>query len=192
MATSNLYAVYFTGGPIPSMLTTYGKIDSVVRGTNISQVGERILLFCDEVTLPGIQFATGTTNRYAGTSPINYPSNPIYNDLQLSFMCDAEMQPVKFLNDLQEKMYTVQGTGKNKQYRMNYADEYQCSIVIEKRERDSTGEINRISLQYTLNGAWPYSIDAVPLSYGSSQLVKVTANFYYYNWDLKKFSLETL
>lgn len=192
MASSNLYAVYFTGGPIPSMTGTYGAIDTPVKGQNITKVGERVLLFCDEVNLPGVQFATGTVNRYAGAAPVNYPTNPIYNDLQLSFMCDAEMQPVKFLNDLQQKMYSIIGSGKDKQYRMNYPNEYQCSIIIEKRERGTTGEVEKLSLRYTLNGAWPYSVDAIPLSYGSSQLVKVTANFYYHNWDVEKFSLQTI
>lgn len=195
MASSNLYSVYFSGGPISSMLESYGLINAPLKGgknSNITKVGERVLLFCDEVNLPGVQFATGTVNRYAGAAPVNYPTNPIYNDLQLSFMCDAEMQPVKFLNDLQQKMYSINGSGKNKQYRMNYPDEYQCSIIIEKRERGSTGEVEKLSLRYTLNGAWPYSIDAIPLSYGSSQLVKVTANFYYHNWDVEKFKLEPI
>ena len=32
---------------------------------------------------------------------------------------------------------------------------------------------------YILEDIYPYSIDAVPMSYGTSQITKVTANFYY-------------
>lgn len=200
MARSNLYAVYFTGGPITTavppgsqpLINSYGKIDVPYKGNNITQVGERILLMCDEVTLPGVQFATGSVSRYAGAAPVSYATNLIYNDLQLSFMCDAEMQAVKFLQDWHGKIYTYTGSGTTKSYRMNYPDEYKCILKIEKRERDEVSEVNRLSLRYTLHGAWPYSIDAIPLSYGSSQLVKVTANFYYTNYDIEKFALETI
>jgi len=60
---------------------------------------------CDEVTLPGVQSSTGSVNRYAGANPVYYPTNTIYNDIQLSFMCDAEMQALNFLNDWYDRMF---------------------------------------------------------------------------------------
>jgi len=193
MARSNTYAVYFS---LPAELQTFfrgtGRLQGLqapVEGNvNVSTVAQRILLMCDEVSLPGMQVNTGTiSGRYQGQGPIYYPSAPIYNDLQLSFMCDAEMQAFKFLLDWNEFIYNTTsnvglGAGE-KVRRLKYPKEYQCKLYIEKRERDSNNEIGSRTMKYILHNAWPYSVDAVPLSYGSSQLVKCTANFYYTSWD---------
>jgi len=185
MAKSNLYAVYFVGGQMnQEWVKQYGGISKAVDGTNITGVGERILLMCDEVTLPGYQMSIGNVPRFTGASPVAYPTGIVYNDTQLSFMCDGEMQASKFIQEWMTKLYQTTGTNKNKSYRFNYLDEFSCErMVIEKRERNSSSEVGQKTLQYNLYRAWPYSIDAVPLSYGSSQLVKVTANFYYTNWE---------
>jgi hypothetical protein len=186
MAKSNLYSLYFVGGQMdqPWVTNQYGGMSTKVTGENITLVGQRILIMCDEVTLPGVQTSTGTVNRFAGASPVAFPSGLVYNDLQLSFMCDAEMQALNFLQEWMTKLYQTTGTTKNKSYRFNYLDEFSCEkIVIEKNERNATGEVALTPLKYYIYRAWPYAIDAVPLSYGSSQLVKVTANFYYTNWE---------
>lgn len=198
MAKSNLYSVHFSGGPIENsvdgrepLIRKYGGLNRVPSNT-VYEVGDRILLMCDEATLPGVQSATGNVSRYAGANPIYYPTNTMYNDIQLSFMCDAEMQALNFLNDWYARIYSVEGTGKNKNYRLNYPNEYQCRMIIKKHERNRSSEIGETAATYTLNDAWPYSIDSVPLSYGSSQLVKVTANFYYANWDVEFQRLPTI
>lgn len=185
MAKSNLFAVYFSGGAIDSLSSKYSNINAAPTAVNPSSVGSRVLLMCDEVSLPGVQASTGSTIRYAGGAPMNYPTNPIYNDLQLSFMCDTQMKALQFLTDWFGKIYEVTGKGMNRSYRLNYPSQYRCNeMFVEKRERTSTSEIGKVNTKYTVYDAWPYSIDQIPLSYGSSQLVKVTANFYYTNWDV--------
>jgi len=191
MARSNTYAVYFV---TPPDLNQY--FNDTGRGGNlnappvsvdgISDVGQRILVMCDEVSLPGIQSTTGSVSgRYQGQGPIYYPTAPIYNDIQLSFMCDAEMQAFKFLHDWHSFIYeTSDASNKGEKVRrLKYPSSYQCEMMIEKRERGETSEIEVTSMQFKLYNAWPYSVDAIPLSYGSSQLVKCTANFYYSSWD---------
>ena len=37
----------------------------------------------------------------------------------------------------------------------------------------------RAAIAYVLERAWPYAIDAVPLQFGTAQITKVTAQFYY-------------
>jgi len=189
MAKSNLYAVYFGGEQVIQELgKDFGGL-STRAGDKISKVGERVLLMCDEVSLPGVQSSTGSVVRHPGANPIYYPTNPIYNDLQLSFMCDAEMKALEFLVKWREKIYTRVGNS----YQANYPEDYQCTLFIEKNERDATSELGKIPpAKYTLNGAWPYTIDSIPLSYGSSQLVKVTANFYYRNWTAEFTGLKTI
>lgn len=179
MAKSNRYSVYFQGGNIITELKKdFGGIDSKVKDS-ISKVGERVLIFCDEVSLPGAQSNTGSVVRHPGANPIYYPTNPIYNDMQLSFMCDSEMQALSFLTKWRQKIYKKVG----RSYQVNYPEDYECDMVIEKNEPNASSEVGYTSVTYKLNKVWPYSVDAVPLSYGSSQLVKVTANFYYRDWD---------
>jgi hypothetical protein len=198
MAKSNLFSVYFSGGLIDNAVdgksplnSKYGNLNVKVNAST-SRVGERILLMCDEVTLPGVQSSTGNVKRHPGANPTYYPTNIIYNDIQLSFMCDAEMKSLSFFNDWYDRIYNVQGSGKNKSYRLNYNNEYQCDIIIEKNDRDKNSEIGLVAAKYTLYGAWLYAIDQIPLSYGSTQLVKATANFYYSNWDVEFPPLPTL
>lgn len=183
IAKSNLYSVYFNGSVIQSFSGIYGGLTSKIsEASGGSRVGERILLLCDEATLPGEQSNTGNVIRYAGASPRYYPTNPIYTDLQLSFICDAEMQALKFLIDWRKKIYAPTEVDGEVSNRLNYPSEYQADIFIEKNERDQTSDVGITSLKYQLFNAWPYAVDSIPLSYGSSQLVKVTANFYYTHW----------
>lgn len=193
MAKSNLYAIYFGGETvIQELQKDFGGLTAKA-GDRISKVGERVLLMCDEVSLPGIQSSTGSVVRHPGANPIYYPTNPIYNDLQLSFMCDAEMKALEFLVKWREKIYKKVGTDSTQSsYQVNYPNEYQCKMIIEKSERNKSSEIGETPVRYTLNGAWPYSLDSIPLSYGSSQLVKVTANFYYRNWSAEFAGLKTI
>lgn len=178
MAKSNLYSVYFGGEKvIQELQVSFGGLTNKA-GDSISKVGERVLLMCDEVSLPGVQSSTGSVVRHPGSNPIYYPTNPIYNDLQLSFMCDSEMKALEFLVKWREKIYNKVGNS----YQANYPEDYQCTLYVEKNERNNTSEIGQTAVTYTINAAWPYTIDSIPLSYGSSQLVKVTANFYYKNW----------
>jgi hypothetical protein len=193
MAKSNLYSVYFEpGSKIITHLSSatgggFGGLTSKVGGT-ISQVGQRVLIMCDEVALPGVQANTSSVVRHPGANPINYPTNPLYTDLQLSFMCDAEMQALNMLTQWHEKIHQRIGNS----YRLQYPEEYECDITIEKNERNSTSEVGLTSAIYRVRKAWPYAIDSVPLSYGSSQLVKVTANFYYKDWDAEFFRLNPI
>lgn len=161
-----------------------------------------ISLMADEVTLPGLQAATGQQNGlYTGSGQYNYAHTRMYNDLTISWICDANMTPVKFLNSwmdtifveydeqgseikkiLQNSPTSVKSRSRNRAVRLNYPDEYTLQISILKAEKNTTSETGRPSIRYVLEGAYPYSVDSIPLSMGASQLVKVTANFYYEKW----------
>ena len=72
----------------------------------------------------------------------------------------------------------------DKQIRLAYPDDYQCRIIITKSEKSSKAPNGRPSMMYTMMDCFPYAIDAVPLSYGASQVTKVTANFYYSKYSI--------
>ena len=198
------------------------NIGGTLASASASDTGSIIKLFCDEAQLPNIQATTGqTTGIFLGEGQVNYAHTKMYSDFQLSWMCDANMTPLKFLNvwygwifqDLDtQNTPIVQRNGKvnlselkggsgstggnntlrERSVRLNYPDTYLADIVVTKTERGKNAPNSRASMSYTMIDAFPYSIDAVPLSYGASQVTKVSANFYYakhhivYN-DIRKF-----
>ena len=62
--------------------------------------------------------------------------------------------------------------------RLNYPEQYLGKCLITKAEGVNASN-SRASMTYTMLDCYPYSIDAVPLSAGTSQATKVTASFYY-------------
>tara|TARA_B100000035_G_scaffold198542_1_gene169645 strand:+ start:574 stop:1362 length:789 start_codon:yes stop_codon:yes gene_type:complete len=71
-----------------------------------------------------------------------------------------------------------------KSIRLKFPDQYQCNVTITKSEKGKNSPNGRPSMMYTLMDCFPYAIDAVPLSYGASQVTKVTANFYYSKYSI--------
>ena len=180
--------------------------DSMEEFSNPSGNRNIFEFLCDEAQLPNTQAASGTLKgRYTGEGEVNYPHTRVFTEMQLGFQCDADMTPLKFLYDWygqifkesnesgaeyqsmdenfgssKESAYTSATRVRNRTTTLNYPDNYCKTIYITKTElgpRFNFGE--RTSMTFILDRAWPYAIDAVPLQFGSAQVTKVTAQFYY-------------
>ena len=57
--------------------------------------------------------------------------------------------------------------------------EYGSTVRITKTDQGPQAPNQRAGISYIMEECYPYSIDTVPLSYGTSQLTRVSANFYY-------------
>jgi hypothetical protein len=214
VAMSNRYKVTFEGmgSVLKNNLQSANIFENQLSGDRVSSNPDSavISLMCDEANLPGVQAASGQINGlYTGSGTYNYPHTKLYTDLTLSWICDAQMTPLKFLQiwldsifveeDTRNKIYRTpyvidpfqsqeQQREHNRSTRLNYRQDYQSKLSIVKAEMGregsgpGTGELGRPSIRYRFDGVWPYSIDTIPLSFGSSQLVKVSANFYYERW----------
>lgn len=162
-------------------------------------------MLCDEAQLPNVQSGVAQiTGRHLGEGPISYPHTRIFTDLSLGFQLDAKATPLKFFTAWYDFIYhedTVRNETKksNRVNRLRYMDDYTCDVKIVKTEMPTTnrpfGETaisvdgilsaetattsSRKSVTYILENCYPYSIDSVPLSYGSSQITRATVNFYY-------------
>jgi hypothetical protein len=217
MSYSNNYDIefMFKSDSIIQRFNSFGITTSssqTLTTTTPSNPGSIVKLFCDEAQLPNIQAATGQmTGMLLGEGMVNYPHTRMYSDFQLSWMCDANMTPLKFLEvwyswifqELDTKGGQIVSSGKYqkkktleeikggagagggnaieryKSVRLNYPSTYLSNIIITKTERSKNAPNGRAPISYTMIDAFPYSIDAVPLSYGASQVTKVSANFYY-------------
>ena len=143
---------------------------------------------CDEAQLPNVQAASGTLKgRYLGEGQINYAHTRVFTEFQLGFQCDATMTPLKYLNDwfgmIFKEMPSTDGDSikyeHNRSNRLAYPQQYCRDIYITKTETSGQSAAGRESLCYVMERAWPFAIDAVPLQFGTGQLTKVTAQFYY-------------
>ena len=188
---------------------TPGGGDVGTRTGTIDGDGALIRMLCDEAQLPNVSSATGTTTgKYTGEGIVNYPTNKIYSDFQLGWMGDKNMIPLKFLRtwhswifrefDARDSVYgerrdlsipnpsrlediKAQAAANVRKIdtRLSYPEEYLCDIVITKTERGPNAANQLTPITYVMIDAFPYSIDSVPLSYGASQITKITANFHY-------------
>lgn len=162
-----------------------------------------ISLFCDEAQLPNVNTALGQTNGlYLGSGSINYPHTRVYTEIQLGFMLDANMSALKFFNKWldfifsgqenefsdQQRNYSltqVQSLAatrpkmENRQIRVKYRDDYTSTVLISKTEIGPYATNQRVPITYVLEQAFPYAIDAVPLSYGNTQITKMTVQLSY-------------
>ena len=115
-------------------------------------------------------------------------------------MCDANMTSLKFLQDWVDFIFSGDSTEtgddkagqtreqmqaftftrpENRNIRLNYRDDYACDLIITKTEQGGNSPTERAPITYVLEQAYPYSIDAVPLQFGSSQVTQVNAQFSY-------------
>ena len=154
-----------------------------------------IQMLCDEAQLPNVQTATGQmSGRYLGESAVQYAHSRMFTDVGLGFLCDADLMPIKFFNhwyswifgdeqkvtiDDYESVVKESSLPVERINRLKYPDEYTCSLYIMKTEPDNYAANGRIPITYILENAYPYAIDAVPLSYGASQITRVNVNFHY-------------
>jgi len=153
-------------------------------------------MFCDEAQLPNVQSAVSTiTGRYLGEGAVYYPHTRLFTDVSLSFLLDAEMIPLKFFTAWYDYIFgegdqrifngTFEGALgakprlRNRINRLKYPNTYVCTARIIKTEPGSTSANERAPITYILENCYPYSIDAVPLSYGTSQIARLSVNFYY-------------
>jgi len=164
--------------------------------------GEDLNLFCDEAQLPNVQAATAQmAGRFLGEGPYQYPHTRLYTDVSLGFLCDANLTQLKFFQEWYDHIFLdkqtylenvdvenimAQGTRtRERKTRLAYPESYTCTTRITKVElgtdtaKNYVGWGDRPSITYMLEGSYPYAIDAVPLSYGSSQVTRVTVNFHY-------------
>ena len=195
----------FRGEGVSADFETLGDhLNKVVENYNASD--SLFKLLCDEAQLPNVQSATGQLQgRYLGENQVSYPYAKFYTDLTLGWMCDANMTPMKFLTAWHSFIFGSQSVsdeysdkvimaGANqklddlKSYapkriqrpvRLNYPSSYLADLRITKTEKGPQAPNARGSMMYILEDIYPYSIDAVPMAYGTSQITKVTANFYY-------------
>jgi hypothetical protein len=158
-------------------------------------------LSCTEASLPGSSLATiDIDNDYHGVSE-KHAYRRLYDDRSdFTFYVDSDYKIITFFenwisycvgeNLLNGTDQTGQDIGKrysqvnaNYTYKVYYPTNYKTNrMFITKFERDFSNE----PLTYQFIGAFPISINSMPVSYDSSNLLKCTVSFSYTRYVIGK------
>lgn len=188
---TSFYEVYIgiPGGNFSQYLNSNGI------NWNISQ--DKIQLACCEALLPGSQFATHEVNsdRTGVTERHAYRRN--YDDrIDLTFYVDIEPKDayvsIKFFETWMKYITNESISGSNNVasgnffYQVKYPNEYYGSLRVTKFERTgSQSQHTGPALIYSFVNAFPLNINSMPISYESSQLLKVTVSFSYIRYYIQ-------
>lgn len=142
---------------------------------------EKLSLLCSEASLPGSSLATvDIDNDFHGVTE-KHAYRRLYDDrADFTFYVDKKYGIINLFENWIS--YIVGESGiENQQkpnytYRVNFPKIYKTdSLYITKFERDMNGA----TLKYKFIGAYPISINSIPVSYDASNLLKCTVSFSY-------------
>jgi hypothetical protein len=181
MATTNLYQVFIGDGwqgTFTKQLLDQEKVDFKSFGTTLG-------LMCSDASLPSSTYATAEVkDNFMGITQ-EFAHTRIYTDIDFTFYIDHDYQVLKFFEFW---MNFVSGGGSfpaainaasNGFRRFNYPKYYKNSqVYIKKFERDYLLG-GKTSINYQFINAFPKSITSIPVSYGPTDLMKITVTMNY-------------
>ena len=166
-----------------------GNLKTLLQGVvGSSPIGQQTLnINCSESSLPGSSIATFEVNNDHTGVTERYAHRRMYDDrIDFTFYVDAEKYtPIRFFERWMryvtgESGPRSDGSERNLKnvgyhYRMNFPKDYRCEgLKIRKFERDYKN-----TLEYEFIGAYPISVNSMPVSYDSSGLLKCTISMTY-------------
>lgn len=160
------------------------------KGLNIgNKIVDSVNLACTEASLPGSSLALiNIENDYHGSSEKNAYRRMYDSDIALTFYVTAEeYYAIRFFESWMSYIVNEDDTkeleSSNYAYRVKYSEDYKSQMSIVKIEKDY-GLTSGNALQYEFIDVFPRSINSMPVSYGPSQLLKITVNFSYLRYIL--------
>ena len=156
-------------------------------------ITDTIGLLCCRASLPGSGFATtDIVGKYQGVAE-KFAHTRTFVQIDMDFYVDTGYKSLKFLEHWMEFMSSGSETGGTQvdentvdpigadpladgfHFRMRYPNEYKCDFTrIIKFERDYKRYI-----EYRFFGLFPIALNATPVSYEGSTILKATASFHY-------------
>lgn len=177
-------------GPCDAFIKQYVKIPSVQ---------DLLLISCSEASLPGSQLATHDLNNDIMGVTQKHAYRRMFDD-RADFSFYVTLDPSHGYTQIkyfERWMQFIAGEQEStaadifKPYRIKFPNDYKTNIYITKFERD-TGAVRTSGAQkivYSFFRAFPVSVTSIPVSYESSQLLKVTVSFTYDRYILHNSSI---
>lgn len=130
----------------------------------------KVMLFCDSAQLPGANFST-TQNRAFGEFR-EVPYEKLYDQINLSFYVDTDMQVKYLFDEWQNAIYNpITRT-------FGYYKNYTTNMVIEVQDINDNSRY-----EVALYECYPKTISNIQLDAGSKDVMKVTVGFQYKYWE---------
>jgi hypothetical protein len=155
-------------------------------------------VWCDATSLPGIIMQPSLIRRY-GYGPVEKrPIVPIFNDVQLRVICDAEMMTWELFRrwmskttntDTRGGFYRQEGLGTTEQasgvmmqaFETSYPADYTTRVVISMYD-DFGSEVTRV----ILNECYPSAISDIQLGWdNNNNLARFTVNLSLQDWNVE-------
>ena len=177
LAQNNHFLVTFSSltPAVESYLTTYTRI------TNIKNFLSRNLgILCSDASLPTSTLATAEVKDNFKGVPQQFAHTRFYTDISYSFYIDEDYTLLKIFEGWMEYISSGANADVDQDHRayyrrMKYPDSYKCNTMyINKFEKNY-----KRTLRYRFVNVFPKSINAIPVQYGSADILKVTVNFNY-------------
>ena len=181
LAQTSHYEVKFGG--LPSQLLAYLSRKGITSNFIYNDVG----LLCFSTQLPATSFALATINGNNMGLAEKFAHTRQYSAILLEFYVDKNYNALKFMeswmefiasgsnNPIDSNLGSLNQSRKDYIFRMQYPDYYKCDRTsIVKFDRDYKKEI-----EYSFIGLFPSSISALPVSYNSSEILKMAVTFEY-------------
>ena len=152
------------------------------RGMNDRFITDNLSLLCSRASLPGSGIATAdVVGNFTGVAE-KFAHTRTFVQMDMEFYVDNAYRSLKFLEHWMEFISSgsetkdgVNPLRKGYYFRMRYPSEYKCDETrIVKFERDYKRYI-----EYRFFGLFPISLNATPVSYEGSTILKASASFHY-------------
>ena len=177
LAQNNHFLVTFSSltPAVESYLSRYTGIRSIK-----NFLSRNLGILCSDASLPTSTLATAEVKDNFMGVPQQFAHTRFYTDISYSFYIDEDYTLLKVFEGWME--YISSGANDNvdqdhRAYyrRMKYPDSYKCNTMyINKFEKNY-----KRTLRYRFVNVFPKSINAIPVQYGSADILKVTVNFNY-------------
>lgn len=141
-------------------------------------IKDTLAISCSEASLPGSSLATHDLNNDFTGITQKHAYRRLYDDrADFTFYVNTKYDQIRAFEGWIRYIAGEQvsfGEKYDVTYKVNYPDNYKGNIYITKFERD-----NATKMTYTFVNSFPVSINSMPVSYDSSQLLKCTVSFAY-------------
>lgn len=157
-------------------------------GMSLADMSSLISFRADKASLPKAEFLI-IDNPIFGYGPIQkMPTNMVFEDIQISFIADADGEIYNFLYGWMNYIYNFVGVNNNApSYQVAYKDDYCATVSIITYDQNG----NAVTT-HNLFKAYPTAIGAVPLDWGdNNNLMKIDMSLTYFTWSMTKNSTTT-
>jgi len=175
LSQTNHYQVSFGALPKSVEEHIYNKFGVYDANNFMSRKGG---LLCSDASLPGSNLATGDVKDNFMGVPQEFAHTRLYADIDFTFYVDRDYTNLRVFEGWID--YISSGSGANElsdNYfrRMRYPETYKANTMyITKFEKDYGNRVD-----YLFVNAFPKLVNAIPVSYGSADILKVNVSFNY-------------